>query len=127
MPRKVFEAFTRLDASDVNAYLVNKPITNAIINGAFDIWQRGTSGDGKQSSMEHQQLEAGSVATPFKRNANSLLRVSLLLVKLCSNQPVTLNADRTAQSTVLAATSCFWIDYNQSLHNRRQFYWISRI
>jgi hypothetical protein len=43
MTEKVFEAFTRLDASDVNAYLVNKPITNAIINGAFDIWQRGTS------------------------------------------------------------------------------------
>jgi hypothetical protein len=41
MTEKVFEAFTRLDASDVNAYLVNKPITNAIINGAFEINQRG--------------------------------------------------------------------------------------
>jgi hypothetical protein len=43
MPTKVFDAFTRLDASDVNAYLANKSISNAVINGAFDIWQRGTS------------------------------------------------------------------------------------
>jgi len=43
MTEKVFEAFTRLDASDVNAYLVNRPLQNAVINGAFDIWQRGTS------------------------------------------------------------------------------------
>jgi hypothetical protein len=43
MPAKEFVAFTRLDASDVNAYLANKSISNAIINGAFDIWQRGTS------------------------------------------------------------------------------------
>ena len=43
MPTKVFDAFTRLDASDVNAYLANKSISNAVINGGFDIWQRGTS------------------------------------------------------------------------------------
>jgi hypothetical protein len=43
MPAKEFDAFTRLDASDVNAYLANKSISNALINGAFDIWQRGTS------------------------------------------------------------------------------------
>ena len=42
MPTKVFDAFTRLDASDVNAYLANKSISNAIINGGFDVWQRGT-------------------------------------------------------------------------------------
>jgi hypothetical protein len=41
MPAKVFDAFTRLDASDVNAYLANKSISNAIINGAFEINQRG--------------------------------------------------------------------------------------
>jgi hypothetical protein len=41
MPTKVFDAFTRLDASDVNAYLANKSISNAIINGAFEINQRG--------------------------------------------------------------------------------------
>jgi hypothetical protein len=43
MPTKVFDAFTRLDASDVNAYLANKSISNNLINGAFDIWQRGTT------------------------------------------------------------------------------------
>jgi hypothetical protein len=43
MPAKEFVAFTRLDASDVNAYLANRPLQNAIINGAFDIWQRGTT------------------------------------------------------------------------------------
>jgi len=43
MPTKVFDAFTRLDASDVNGYLVNRTIRNVIINGGFDIWQRGTS------------------------------------------------------------------------------------
>jgi hypothetical protein len=37
---KEFVAFTRLDASDVNTYLVNRPLQNAIINGAFDINQR---------------------------------------------------------------------------------------
>jgi hypothetical protein len=43
MPTKVFDAFTRLDASDVNGYLVNRTIRNVIINGGFDIWQRGTT------------------------------------------------------------------------------------
>jgi len=43
MPAKEFDAFTRLDASDVNAYLANKSISNAVINGGMDIWQRGTS------------------------------------------------------------------------------------
>jgi hypothetical protein len=43
MPAKEFVAFTRLDASDVNAYLANKSISNAVINGGFDFWQRGTS------------------------------------------------------------------------------------
>jgi hypothetical protein len=43
MPAKEFDAFTRLDASDVNAYLANKSISNAIINGGMDIWQRGTT------------------------------------------------------------------------------------
>jgi hypothetical protein len=40
---KEFVAFTRLDASDVNAYLVNRPLQNAIINGAFEINQRNFS------------------------------------------------------------------------------------
>jgi hypothetical protein len=40
MPAKEFVAFTRLYASDVNAYLANRPLQNAIINGAFEINQR---------------------------------------------------------------------------------------
>jgi hypothetical protein len=43
MPAKEFVAFTRLDASDVNAYLANRPLQNAIINGAFEINQRNFS------------------------------------------------------------------------------------
>jgi hypothetical protein len=43
MTTKVFDAFTRLDASDVNDFLVNRPIQNFIINGAMQIAQRGTS------------------------------------------------------------------------------------
>jgi hypothetical protein len=43
MPTKVFDAFTRLDASDVNDFLVNRPIQNFIINGAMKVAQRGTA------------------------------------------------------------------------------------
>jgi hypothetical protein len=46
MTTKVFDAFTRLDASDVNDFLVNRPIQNFVINGAMQVAQRGTSSTG---------------------------------------------------------------------------------
>jgi hypothetical protein len=56
MPAKEFDAFTRLDASDVNAYLANKSISNAIINGAFEINQRGfTSTAGTSGVYGHDR------------------------------------------------------------------------
>jgi hypothetical protein len=59
MPTKVFDAFTRLDASDVNAYLANKSISNAVINGAFDIWQRGTSFSSVAYTADRWRLDFG--------------------------------------------------------------------
>jgi hypothetical protein len=43
MPTKVFTPGEILTAANTNAYLANRPLQNAIINGGFDIWQRGTS------------------------------------------------------------------------------------
>lgn len=65
MPAKTFVAFTRLDASDVNAYLANKSISNAVINGAFDFWQRGTSLTGTGYIADRFATEAvgGTVVT----------------------------------------------------------------
>jgi hypothetical protein len=50
MTTKVFDAFTRLDASDVNDFLVNRPIQNFVINGAMQVAQRGTSSTGITAS-----------------------------------------------------------------------------
>jgi hypothetical protein len=65
MPAKEFDAFTRLDASDVNAYLANKAISNAVINGAFDFWQRGTSltGSGYLADRFATEASGGTVTT----------------------------------------------------------------
>jgi hypothetical protein len=41
MPTKVFTPGEILTAADTNAYLANRPLGNAIINGAFEINQRG--------------------------------------------------------------------------------------
>jgi len=86
MPTKVFDAFTRLDASDVNAYLANKSISNAIINGAFEINQRGftsttTSGafgfdrwfmtnTGGTGTYSSQAFTAGAAPEPGYEAAN---------------------------------------------------------
>ena len=65
MPTKVFDAFTRLDASDVNAYLANKSISNAVINGAFEFWQRGTSltGSGYLADRFATETSGGTTTT----------------------------------------------------------------
>jgi hypothetical protein len=68
MPTKVFDAFTRLDASDVNAYLANKSISNAFINGAFDFWQRGTSFTGNQYIADRwSAIPSGTGTTTYSR------------------------------------------------------------
>jgi hypothetical protein len=65
MPTKVFDAFTRLDASDVNAYLANKSISNAIINGAFEINQRNytSSTSGGYGFDRWQIAQSGGTVT----------------------------------------------------------------
>ena len=68
MPAKEFDAFTRLDASDVNAYLANKSISNAFINGAFDIWQRGNSFTGTGPIADRwRSIHSGTGTTTFSR------------------------------------------------------------
>jgi hypothetical protein len=106
MPTKVFDAFTRLDASDVNAYLANKSISNAIINGAFDIWQRGTSfaltgaynytadrftatsasGSGATLSRQASGLTGFNYAARLQRNSGSTVTGSIDLLTTLETQ-----------------------------------------
>jgi hypothetical protein len=69
MPAKEFDAFTRLDASDVNAYLANRPLQNLVINGAFDFWQRGTSftADGAYTADRWVMALSGATATTSRQ------------------------------------------------------------
>jgi hypothetical protein len=69
MTIKEFDAFTRLDASDVNAYLVNRSFGNAVINGAFDFWQRttSTSSTGYAADRWASQVVGGSAYTQSRQ------------------------------------------------------------
>jgi hypothetical protein len=127
MPTKVFDAFTRLDASDVNAYLANKSISNAIINGAFDVWQRGTAitqtsnqytADMWRVSAETAQPTLRTITrqtfTPNELKANGFGDASFYLrstlTTIGSSTAITLN-NRSEDVSTLAgqnATFSFW-------------------
>jgi hypothetical protein len=72
MPTKVFTPGEILTAANTNAYLANKGISNAVINGGFDIWQRGTTLTGSGYIADRWNLALTSnTATTSRQNFTS--------------------------------------------------------
>jgi len=90
MTTKVFEAFTRLDASDVNASLVNRPVGNAIINGAFEINQRGYA----------SAANLASGAYGFDRWKSTFTNTTLTYTSAPAGQLVTINSGGSIEQVV---------------------------
>jgi hypothetical protein len=90
MTMKEFVAFTRLDASDVNAQLVNRPVQNAIINGAFEINQRGY--------VSAADLASGSYG--FDRWKSTFTNTTLTYTSAPAGQLVTINSGGSIEQVV---------------------------
>jgi hypothetical protein len=90
MTTKVFDAFTRLDASDVNASLVNRPVGNAIINGAFEINQRGYA----------SAANLASGAYGFDRWKSTFTNTTLTYTSAPAGQLVTINSGGSIEQVV---------------------------
>jgi hypothetical protein len=70
MPTKVFTPGEILTAADTNAYLANRPLQNAIINGAFEINQRGfTSTTGASYGFDRWRLGVGGGTATYSAQA----------------------------------------------------------
>jgi hypothetical protein len=90
MTMKEFDAFTRLDASDVNAQLVNRPVQNAIINGAFEINQR--------SYVSAANLASGAYG--FDRWKSTFTNTTLTYTSAPAGQLVTINSGGSIEQVV---------------------------
>ena len=90
MTMKEFVAFTRLDASDVNAQLVNRPVQNAIINGAFEINQR--------SYVSAANLASGAYG--FDRWKSTFTNTTLTYTSAPAGQLVTINSGGSIEQVV---------------------------
>jgi hypothetical protein len=90
MTIKEFVAFTRLDASDVNAQLVNRPVHNAIINGAFEINQR--------AYVSAANLASGAYG--FDRWKSTFTNTTLTYTAAPAGQLVTINSGGSIKQVV---------------------------
>jgi hypothetical protein len=90
MTMKEFVAFTRLDASDVNAQLVNRPVQNAIINGAFEINQRAYA----------SAANLASGAYGFDRWKSTFTNTTLTYTSAPAGQLVTINSGGSIEQVV---------------------------